>query len=92
MRTYGGRIDTAAKPLIAAAKSLGLGYQHVGGTFDGLLFLGEIVRVVDWKTPGKESLTPGQMKMVAKGCRIAFISTVPQLQLLAAEMRRDGLR
>ena len=84
------RIDATAKNLIAAAKHLGLGYVSVNGVFDGLLFLGEAIRVVDFKTPGAATLTEGQGRLLAQGLRVVFLSTIPQLELLAAEMKRDA--
>jgi hypothetical protein len=81
------RIDTTAKNLIAAAKQLGLTYVPVNGVFDGLLVLGEVVVICDWKTPGKAALTEGQGKLLASGVQISFVSTIPQLEMLAARMR-----
>lgn len=91
--TYANRrIDTAAKPLIAAARGLGVEYENLGGAIDGMLWLGPVVRLVDWKTPGKAALTEGQGKLLARGCPIHFVSTVAQLQALVAEMHRAAHR
>jgi hypothetical protein len=49
------------------------------------------VRLVDWKGAGTP-LTPSQAKLVASGAPIKFVGDVPQLQALAAEMRREALR
>lgn len=82
------RADTSAKPLIAYARSLGVEYVDVGHPFDGLLFLGPVVRAIDWKTPGKAALTEGQGKLIARGFPLAFVSTPSQLDLVVAEMKR----
>jgi hypothetical protein len=82
------RTDTTAKLLTAEAKRLGLGVLPLGGVVDVALYLGPRVVLVDFKTPGSGALTEGQGRAIAAGCPIHFVSTVEQLTLLAADMRR----
>ena len=84
------RVDSTAKALEAEAKRLGVGVVPLGGTIDAALFLGRVVVLVDWKGP-TTGLTEGQGRLLAKGAPIHFVSTVPQLELLVAEMRRTAL-
>jgi hypothetical protein len=85
------RVDGTAKALEAEAKRLGLGVVPLGSAVDVALFMGATVRLVDWKGAGTP-LTPSQAKLVASGAPIKFVGDVPQLQALAAEMRREALR
>jgi hypothetical protein len=76
------RKDTTSKVLIAAVQQLGARYLPLDGVIDGLIETTRGDRIlVDWKTPGK-SLTDAQIKLVAAGWDIRFISTVDQLQSL----------
>lgn len=84
------RTDGTAKALAAHAKALGVGYEPLGGAVDGLLFLGHVLRLVDWKTPGKAALTPSQGRLLARGCAIAFVSTPQQLEALVHDMKRQA--
>lgn len=84
------RVDQTAKALEAEAKRLGVGVVPLGGTVDVALFLGRVVVLVDWKSSAT-GLTEGQGRLLAKGAPIHFVSTVPQLELLVAEMRRSAL-
>jgi hypothetical protein len=86
------RTDATAKNLITAAKHLGLGYVPLNGVVDGVLAYGPVQRLCDWKTPGEAALTEGQGRLLAQGILVAFVSTIPQLELLAAQMRWNGLR
>lgn len=83
--------DTTAKALAAHAESLGVSVETLGGTIDAALWLGHVVRLVDWKST-HGALTPSQAKLVAKGCPVAFIATPAQLELLVAGMRREAMR
>ena len=85
------RIDITAKALSAEAKRLGVGYEPLGGAVDGLLWLGAITRLVDWKSPGG-ALTDSQAKLVARGVPIHFVSDVGQLEALVAAMKREAMR
>ena len=85
------RPDTTAKALAAEAKRLGVDVEHLGGTIDAILFLGRVVRLVEWKSAGGD-LQPSQAKLIARGCPIYFVSTVEQTQALVADMRREALR
>jgi len=85
------RVDGTAKILEAAAKALGVGVVPLGGTIDCALHLGHVVRLVDWKGP-QTGLTEGQGRLLAKGAPIHFVSTVPQLELLVGDMRREATR
>jgi len=80
-----------AKALSAEAVRLGVGMEPLGGTVDAVLFLGRVVRLVDFKSPGGE-LQPSQAKLIARGCPVTFVSTVDQLAALVAEMKREALR
>lgn len=89
---YAGRkVDATAKALTAACKQLGVECAPLGGAIDAVIWWGPVVRLIDWKTPGK-SITDSQGKLVARGLPIAFISTVEQLQAVVAEMRREATR
>lgn len=83
------RTDTTAKALTAEAKRLGVDVEPLGGTLDAVLFLGRVTRLVDFKTPGGE-LQPSQAKLVARGCPVHFVSTVDQLAVLVADMKREA--
>ena len=85
-------IDTSSKPLVAHLKTQGIGYAHVGGAFDGLAFLLEVAFPVEWKTPGKETLTPAQLRLIAKGCPVKFLSTPEQVEALANKMKAMAAR
>lgn len=85
------RVDTTAKTLEAAAKALGAGVVPLGGTIDCALHIGTVVRLVDWKGP-QTGLTEGQGRLIAKGAPINFVSTVPQLELLILDMKREVTR
>ncbi|MEY4387203.1 MAG: hypothetical protein RLY20_2486 [Verrucomicrobiota bacterium] len=86
-RAFANRVDNTAKTLIAHAKSLGADYLTLNGDLDGVLKVGPIQWLVDWKTPGA-SLTPKQARLVAAGWRIHFISTPEQLEEVVKTMRR----
>jgi hypothetical protein len=86
------RVDGTAKALIAHAQALGASYVSLGGVIDGALWFGAVVRLVDWKTPGKAELTEGQGKLLAQGCPIFFVSSPQQLESVVADMRRAALR
>ncbi len=86
------RVDTTAKELTAYARSLGLGVEPLGGTVDVVAWYGPVLRLIDFKTPGKAALTDSQGKLLARGCPIHFVSTTGQLDLIAAEMKREALR
>lgn len=82
-RGFANRVDASAKDLISYAKSLGAQYQAADGTFDGVLWLPRTGRVelVDWKSKGGD-LTPAQVKLVASGWPLRFLSSAEQLQAL----------
>lgn len=85
------RVDATAKALTAEAKRLGVDVEPLGGAIDAVLFLGRVVRLVEWKSRGGD-LQPSQAKLLARGCPITFVSTPEQLAALVAEMRREALR
>lgn len=85
------RTDTTASALLAEAKRLGVSAALLGGAIDAALWLGPVVKLCDFKSKGGE-LTEAQSKLVARGCPIAFVSDVPQLEALVAEMKREALR
>jgi hypothetical protein len=82
------RVDSSAKGLIVYAKSLGAQYAAADGTFDGVLWMPSTGRVelVDWKSEGGD-LTPSQVKMVASGWPLRFVSTCDQIVALVRGAR-----
>ena len=80
------RVDNTAKALRAYAESLGFVVVPINGVIDCLLVWGDTVRVVDWKSKGG-TLTPDQIKLVAKGVPVRFVSTPEQVQALKDEIR-----
>jgi hypothetical protein len=87
-RAFANRVDESEKPLVAYAKEIGFGYAKNGGDWDGDLFYGRIVVPVDWKTPGKATVKPKQLKLLADGFPLRFISTPSQLDALKVELSR----
>jgi hypothetical protein len=87
-RAFANRVDESEKPLVAYAKSIGFGYAKNGGDWDGDLFLGRTVIPVDWKTPDKGNVKPKQLKLLADGFPLRFISRPEQLDALKAEITR----
>ena len=85
------RTDGTAKALAAYAKTLGVGVEDLGGTIDAAFYLGDVVRLVDWKSPGA-SLTDAQAKAVAKGVPVKFARTPEQVEAIVAGMKREALR
>jgi hypothetical protein len=85
-RAFANRVDESEKPLVAYARSLGFGYAKNGGDWDGDLYLGRVVVPVDWKTPGKATVKPKQLKLLADGFPLRFISTPAQLDALMREI------
>ena len=81
------RIDNTATALIAYAESLGFDYCPINGVIDGILAWGQTAVVVDWKSKGGE-LTPAQIKLVARGFPVRFISKPEQIDALRAELMR----
>jgi hypothetical protein len=89
---YAGRkVDATAKTLTAHAKALGLGVVNVGGVVDAVLWYRHVTRVIDWKSEG-EGLTESQGKLLVAGCPIHFVATAAQLELVAADMKREAQR
>ena len=86
MRYRVNRSDTGSKELIAYAKSIGLDYDHIGGTVDGWVWLGRYSAIVDFKKAKGGALTPAQSKLVARGAPIHFVSRPEQLDALKAEL------
>jgi hypothetical protein len=80
------RVDNTAKELRAYAESLGFVVAHIGGVIDCLLIWGSTVLAVDWKSKGG-TLTPDQIKWIAKGVPIRFVTTPAQVQALKDEVR-----
>jgi hypothetical protein len=80
------RIDNTAKELSAYLRSKGVLYWPINGDVDGIAWLGSKVAVIDWKSPGG-ALTDTQAKMVAKGCKIWFLSTPEQVDQMLVELK-----
>ena len=83
------RIDNTAKELRAYAESIGFVVLPINGVVDCVLQYGSQQAITDWKSKGG-TLTDAQAKLVAKGLRIAFVSTPDQLDALKAELRLRG--
>jgi hypothetical protein len=81
------RVDTTAAALRAYAESLGFLVVPINGVIDCLLQFGSQTVVVDWKSKGG-TLTPDQIKLVAKGLQMRFIHKPEQLDALKAEITR----
>jgi hypothetical protein len=81
------RVDNTAKELRAYAESLGFVVVPINGVIDCLLVWGDTVRVVDWKSKGG-TLTPDQIKLVARGVPVRFVSTPAQVDALKAELSK----
>ena len=77
------RVDLTAKALQAEAVRLGWCVAPQDGTIDSTLWQPSTGRIelVDFKSPGGE-LTPGQIKLVAKGWPIRFVSSLDMLHWL----------
>lgn len=85
-RGFANRVDATEKPLVAYAKSIGFGYAKNGGDWDGDLFWGRTVIPVEWKTPEVGTTKPKQLKLIAAGFPLRFISTPAQLDALRSEL------
>lgn len=83
------RTDTTAAALRSEAKRLGVEYADLGGTIDGVIWLGPVTRLVDFKS-ATGGLTGSQAKLVARGLPIAFVSSVGQLEALVSAMKRES--
>ena len=81
------RVDNTAKELRAYAESLGFVVVPINGVIDCLLQYGSKTVVCDWKSPGG-TLTPDQIKLVAKGLQMRFISKPEQLDALKGELAK----
>lgn len=89
-RAFANRVDNTSKALVKHARSLpGVQYLPLNGDLDGVLKVGNVQRLLDWKTPGA-TLTDKQAKLVAAGWEIAFVSTPEQLEALVATMRKQA--
>lgn len=82
-RGFANRVDASAKDLIAYAKSLGAQFAAADGTYDGVLWMPAQGRIemIDWKSKGG-NLTPAQVKLVASGWPLRFVSSPELLQAL----------
>jgi hypothetical protein len=81
------RVDNTAKTLRAYAESLGFVVIPINGVIDCLLVWGSQTLIVDWKSKGG-TLTPDQIKLVAKGVPIWFLSRPEQLDALKQEVSK----
>ena len=79
------KVDTTAKALRKYAESIGFSVVTINGVVDSLLTRGERVWIVDWKSPGG-TLTPDQVRLVARGIPIKFITRPEQLDDLKADV------
>jgi len=86
------RTDGTAKALTAYAKTLGVGVVELGGAIDVALYLGEVVRLVDFKAQQGGKLTDTQAKLVAQGVPVKFAREPWQLDAIVAAMKREALR
>ena len=83
------RTDTTSRALMAEAQRLGVSIAPLGGAVDAICWIGNVARLVDFKTPGK-TITDSQARLVANGCPLFFISTVDQMQALVAGMKKEA--
>jgi hypothetical protein len=81
------RVDNTAKTLRAYAESLGFVVIPINGVIDCLLVWGSQTLIVDWKSKGG-TLTPDQIKLVAKGVPVRFLSRPEQLDALKVEVSK----
>lgn len=81
------RRDTGSKALEQYAESLGFVVYSEAGAIDAHLALGQRIVAVEWKSAGG-TLTPKQMRLIAKGYPVRFISAPAQLDALKAEITR----
>ena len=81
------RRDTGSKELEQYAKDLGFVIYSDSGAVDAHLALGMKIAAVEWKSPGG-TLTPRQMRLLASGYPIRFISRPEQLDQLKVELMR----
>ena len=81
------RVDNTAKELRAYAESLGFVVVPINGVIDCLLCYGSQSLATDWKSKGG-TLTADQIKLVAKGVQVRFISRPEQLDALRAELMK----
>ncbi len=86
-RAFANRVDDTAKSLRAYAESIGFVVVPINGVVDCLLQYGPHTVVCDWKSPGG-TLTPDQIKLVAKGLQMRFIHKPEQLEQLKAELSK----
>ena len=82
---HAARTDNTSKALRAYAESLGFVVVVINGVIDCLLVWGQRVVMVDWKSKGG-TLTPDQIKLVARGVPVRFITTPEQLDALKVEV------
>ena len=88
-RGFANRVDGSEKELVAYARSIGFGYAKNGGDWDGDLFLGQRVIPVDWKSPDKGTVKPKQLRLLADGFPLKFISRPEQLDALKVEITKS---
>lgn len=85
-RGFANKVDATEKQLVAYARSIGFGYAKVGGDWDGDLFWGRTVIPVEWKVPTVGTATPRQLRLLASGFPLRFLSTPDQVDQLKAEI------
>ena len=78
------RVDTTSRDLRAYAESIGFSVVVLNGVVDCLLVWSWVIFVCDWKSKNG-TLTPDQIKLVAKGVPVHFVSQPEQLDALKAE-------
>ena len=83
------RTDLTASVLTQYAQAQGVGVELLGGTVDAVWWLGDVVRLVDYKSGRKAPITASQGKLLARGCPLHFVVTVSDVDLIVADMRRE---
>lgn len=83
----GRRTDTGSSALVAAATRLGAGYLGLGGAVDGVLWVGPVAQLVDWKATTRSRRTKTQQKLVAAGCPVVFIATEAEVVAVVTMLR-----
>lgn len=88
MRYRVNRVDNGSKALAKYAEDLGFVVHREGGTIDAYLALGTRIAAVEWKSKGG-TLTASQMRLIAKGFPVTFVSRPEQLDQLRVEMMKS---
>ena len=67
------RVDTGSQAWVEYFRRAGLEFAPLGGAIDGVAWCGVRVQLIDFKANAKAPLTKTQLKLVERGCPIAFV-------------------